>query len=189
MKKRTKNILGFSILILLIIFWVVLFRYINPQLLVAKIGATNGYLILFLLGALGGVSIFTGPSYFIALTTLAIGGLNPLLLGLAGGCGVTIGDSVIFLLGVSAGKKAPEKFQKKLEGLEKRTKNKPDWLVNLILYLYIGFTPLPNEIATIALGLIGYKKKVIIFFLLLGNITSGILTAMLIKFGISLFGG
>ncbi len=189
MKKRTRNIIGFSILILLLAFWIVLFRYVNPQVIVAKIGAANGYLILFLLGALGGVSIFTGPSYFIALTTLAIGGLNPFLLGLAGGLGVTIGDSVIFLLGVSAGKKAPEGFQKKLEALEKRTKNKPDWLVNLILYLYIGFTPLPNELATIALGLIGYKKKTIIVFLLLGNITSGVLTAILIRFGINLFGG
>ena len=189
MKKGVKNILAFSFIIIMIVVWFLIFRYVNPQLLVAKLGATNGYIILFLLGSLGGVSIFTGPSYFIALTTLSVGGLNPVLLGLAGGLGVTIGDLVIFFLGVKAGEKAPERFRSKLTRVEKLIEKKPNWLINLVLYLYIGFTPLPNDIATISLGILGHEKKSIMIFLLIGNITSGILGAYLAQLGVSLFGG
>ncbi|MBS3084286.1 hypothetical protein J4411_00025 [Candidatus Pacearchaeota archaeon] len=188
MRKKTKKILAFSALIIFIVGWILLFNYLNPQAIVAKIGATNGYLILFLLGTIGGASTFTGPSYFIAVTTLSLGGLNPLLIGLCGGLGVTVGDTIIFLIGLSAGKKAPEKFQEKLKKLKRLTEKKPKWLINLILYLYIGLTPLPNELATISLGLIGHRKKIIVLFLLLGNITSGFLGAMLVRLGFNLFG-
>ena len=101
---------------------------------------------------------------------------------------MTVGDTIIFLIGLSAGKKAPEKFQEKLKKLKRLTEKKPKWLINLILYLYIGLTPLPNELATISLGLIGHRKKIIVLFLLLGNITSGFLGAMLVRLGFNLFG-
>ena len=156
MKKNKRNILAFLIFIGLLVLWIFMFKYINPQAIVAKLGATNGYSILFLLGMIGGASTFTAPSYFIALTTLSIGGLNPFLLGLAGGLGITIGDTIIFFIGLSAGKKAPDKFKERVQKLEKRLEKKPKWVVNLILYSYIGFTPLPNEIATISMGLIGH---------------------------------
>jgi len=184
MKKRTKVGINFLIFLGVIVLWVAIFRYLNPQLIVAKIGVTNGYLVLLLIGAIGGVSVFTGPSYFIALTTLSVVGLNPLLLGLAGGAGVTIGDTIMFFLGINAGSKAPEKFRTKLNKLEKKIETKPKWLVNLITYSYIAFTPFPNEVVTISLGLIGYKKRLILPILFLGNITSGILGAVLIRYGI-----
>jgi len=187
MKKNKRNILAFLIFIGLLVLWIFMFKYINPQAIVAKLGATNGYNILFLLGMIGGASTFTTPSYFIALTTLSIGGLNPFLLGLAGGLGITIGDTIIFFIGLSAGKKAPDKFKERVQKLEKRLEKKPKWVVNLILYSYIGFTPLPNEIATISMGLIGHKKRIILFILLLGNITSGILGSILIRYGVNLF--
>ncbi len=188
MERRTKNILGFSIFIILIAGWIALFKYINPQLIVAKVGATNGYIILFLIGTLGGASTFTGPSYFIALTTLAAGGLNPVILGICGGLGITIGDTIVFFILVSAAKKAPDKFKEKFEKFEKLIYRKPKWMINLIFYLYVGLTPLPNEIAAVSLGIIGHEKKSVILFLFLGNITSGILGALLVKYGISLFG-
>jgi len=187
MNKRKKNILIFSAFVALLIFWIFIFLYINPQQIVAKLGATNGYTVLFLLGIIGGASTFTAPSYFIALTTLSIGGLNPVLLGLAGGLGITIGDTIIFFIGLSAGRKAPEKFKERLQKMEKRMEKKPKWLINLLIYSYIGFTPLPNEIATISMGLIGHKKRIIFILLLLGNITSGILGAAFVHYGINFF--
>jgi len=187
MKKKKKNILTFSIFIGLSIFWIFIFLYINPQSIVARLGATSGYTILFLLGVIGGASTFTAPSYFIALTTLSVGGLNPFLLGLAGGLGITIGDTVIFFIGLSAGRKAPEKFKNRLEKMEKRIEKKPKWLINLLVYSYIGFTPLPNEIITISMGLLRHKKRTILTLLLLGNITSGILGALLVHYGINFF--
>ncbi|MBU2612130.1 MAG: hypothetical protein KKB62_00225 [Nanoarchaeota archaeon] len=187
MEKRTKNILKFLAFAVILTGWILLFKYVNPQLLVAKIGATNGYLVLLLIGAIGGASIFTGPSYFVAVTTLALVGLNPFLLGLCGGIGVTIGDTIIFLMGIGAGKKAPGKIHEKLEKMKKFTEKKPKWFVNLVLFLYVGLTPLPNEVATISMGMIGHNKKMIIFIILLGNITSGILGALLVQYGASFF--
>ena len=188
MKKRTKNILTFLIFAAILTGWILLFKYVNPQLLVAKMGVTNGYLVLLLIGAIGGASIFTGPSYFVAITTLALVGLNPFLLGLCGGIGITIGDTIIFLMGTKVGKKAPEKIHKKLEKIEKFTEKKPKWFVNLVMFLYIGLTPLPNEVVTISMGMIGHNKKMIILIMLLGNITSGILGALLVQYGVSFFG-
>ncbi|MDP3966373.1 MAG: hypothetical protein Q8Q04_02490 [archaeon] len=187
MKRQTKNILLFAIFIILLAGWILIFKYVNPQSIVAKLGATNGYTVLFLLGTIGGASTFAGPSYFLALATLAIGGLNPVLLGISGGLGVAIGDALIFSIGLKAGKKAPEKFKEKISKFEKYIETKRGWLVNLLLYIYIGFSPFPNEIATIPLGLVGYGKKKIILFLLLGDITSGILGAFLAVYGIKLF--
>ena len=184
MKKGTKKIITFVGFLGIIALWVAVFSYVNPELIVAKIGVTNGYLVLLLIGAIGGVSVFTGPSYFIALTTLSVVGLNPLLLGLAGGFGVTVGDTIMFFLGMNAGSKAPEKFQEKLHKLEKKLENKSRWFVNLITYSYITFTPFPNEIVTISLGLLGYKKRLILPILFLGNISGGILGAILVRYGI-----
>ena len=185
MKKRKKQILTFAFLIGFIAFWILIFSFVNPQEIVAKIGVTNGYIILFVLGTLGGASTFTGPSYYVAVTTLALGGLNPFLLATIGGVGVSIGDSIIFFLGLKAGKKAPEDFQKKFEKITKKLQNKPKYLVRLLLYLYVAFTPFPNEFATIPLGLVGYKPRAIICCLILGNITNALVWIGLAQIGIS----
>lgn len=187
MKKRAKNAIVGFVALAIIVAWIILLFNIKPQDLVARIGSTNGYVILFLMGTFGGASIFAGPSYFLALSTLAIGGLNPFLLGICGGTGLAIGDSIIFLLGLSAAQKAPEKFQKKMDRLRKIVEKRKNWMVNLALYLYLAFTPLPNEVATIPLGLVGVERKRIILYLLLANITSGILIALLAPMGISIF--
>ena len=184
MKRRTIRIISFLIFLGILTLWIVLFKYVNPQVLIGKIGVTNGYIILFLIGAIGGASIFTGPSYFIALATLSIVGLNPILLGIFGGLGVTIGDSITFFIGLSVAKKAPEKIKEKISKIEKILEKRSKKMVNFMIYTYIGFLPLPNEFVTIPLGLIGYKKRIIILFLLLGNITSGILGALLALYGI-----
>ena len=185
MKKRTKNIITFTIFLGIIALWIYLFSIINVQKLIVQIGVANGYAILFLFGAIGGASVLGSPSYFLVLTNLSIGGFSPILLGIVGGLGLTIGNTVVFLIGVATGKKAPEKFQKILIKLEKKIEKKPNWFINLSLYIYIGFTPLPNEVAIISLGLLEVKKKTIIFILLLGNITSGILGSLLIHYGVN----
>ena len=187
MKRSSKRILISLSIFLIIVFWIALFYYINPQSLVAKLGARNGYAIIFLLGVFGGVSTFTAPSYFIALSTLTIGGLNPFVLALTGAIGVTIGDTVILFLGLKVGKKSPTKFKEKIEKLRTYLEKKPKILVPFMVYAYIGFTPFPNEFATIPLGLTGYKLKKIIPIILLGNLTSGLIFAITGFYGLKYF--
>jgi len=45
------------------------------------------------------MSSITGVSYAATIVTLAAGGLNPLLLGLASGLGISIGDTIYYFLG------------------------------------------------------------------------------------------
>ncbi|MBU2052861.1 MAG: hypothetical protein ABIJ14_01355 [Nanoarchaeota archaeon] len=187
MKKRVKNIIIAIIICIILAGWIALFNYISPQELVAKLGARNGYLILFLLGILGGASTFTGPSYFLALTTLSVAGLNPLFLALAGGIGVTIGDSIILILGINAGKKFPGEFKEKVDKLKSFLEKKPEKMIPFLVYLYIGLTPFPNEFVTIPLGLTGYKLRKIIPIILLGNLTSGMIFALTGIYGINYF--
>src|SRR5690606_26163262 len=94
---------------------------------------------------------------------------------------------VIFTIGLKAGRKAPEKIREKMEKIERFLEKKGKKLINFLIYIYISFAPLPNELITIPLGLIGYGKKRIIFFLLLGNITSGVLIALLSSYGLNFF--
>ena len=187
MKISRKKILICLSILLIIVFWIALFYYINPQKLVAKLGARNGYMIIFLLGTFGGVSVFTGPSYFIALSSLTIGGLNPFVLALIGSIGVTIGDTIILFLGLKAGKKFPDKFKDKREKLRIYLEKKPKRIIPLLVYAYIGFTPFPNEFITIPLGLTGYKLKKIIPIMFLGNITSGLIFAITGFYGLKYF--
>jgi len=189
MKISKKRIIISLVIFAVLIFWIALFYYIDPQSLVAKLGARNGYMIIFLLGTFGGVSTFTGPSYFIALSTLTIGGLNPFALAFIGGIGVTIGDIIILILGLNAGKRFPEKFKEPIEKLRIFLEKKPKKFVPFIIYAYIGFTPFPNEIVTIPLGLTGYHLKKIIPIMFLGNMTSGLIFAITGFYGLKYFYG
>jgi membrane protein DedA with SNARE-associated domain len=187
MRRKLRKFCIFLLICLILVLGIISFNYIDPQEIVAKLGVKNGYLIVFFLGILGGASAVTGPSYFIAISTLMIGGLNPFILILVGGLGLTTGDIIILFLGLKAGKKSPERFKEKIEKLNQFLEKRPKKVIPLIVYAYIGFTPFPNELVTIPLGLTGYQLKKIIPIILLGNITSGLIFALAGFYGLKHF--
>jgi|GEM_PF-308295 len=152
---------------------------LNPYLLavVAGFGLLIGDSLFFYLGKSGRTAI-----------TLAAGGLNPYLLAVVAGFGLLIGDSLFFYLGKSGRTAFSDQFHERLDRLTRWIMRRPNWLVPIIVYIYVGFTPLPNDIFMIALALSGYPYKKMVIPLLLGDITIVLITALLASHGIQFLG-
>lgn len=132
MKKKLKRYFIFAGILIFIIVWILILNSISPDSIVAKIGVGNSYLILFLISAIGGVSSISASSYYLAVTVFASGGLSPVFLGLVGGVGVTIGDSLFFYLGKKGQEiSSKKKFMKKQANLE-------DGLVKVLRHLCLS---------------------------------------------------
>jgi membrane protein YqaA with SNARE-associated domain len=186
MKKRARNIILFSLIVLFILGWSVMLYFISPQEIVDYIGIRNGYSLSFLFGVFGEAATFTALSYYPAIITLAAGGLNPFLLGLIAGTGMTIGNSLYFILGESGRTVLSKKLEEKAHAVLKWVDKKPDWLVRILIFLYVGFTPFPNNLLTATGGVTGYPFKKIIIPLWAGNIVLTTSIAYLTSLGLRL---
>jgi membrane protein DedA with SNARE-associated domain len=187
MNKKIRNYIIFVATIIMVASWIVLLNIITPTEIIVKLGATNSYIILFLMSAIGGASLVTASSYYIVVYVLATGGLNIAYLGIVGGIGVTIGDSLYYYLGSRGKKVVDDKVDKRLEWLKKSVGKPPNWLMPILIYTYSGLIPLPNDIITFFLGITGYPYKKVVLPLLLGNITATLIIAYLAIYGMSLF--
>lgn len=187
MKQKLKRYLIFTGIFIFIIAWILILNFFSPDRIVAKLGVGNSYIILFLISAIGGVSSISASSYYLAISVFASGGLSPIFLGLVGGIGVTIGDSLFFYLGKKGAQISPEKIHEKTNKIKKWIQKSPNKVIPFIVYIYAGFTPLPNDLMTVPLGFIHYPYKKIILPLLLGNITATILIAYISIYGVGLF--
>jgi membrane protein DedA with SNARE-associated domain len=165
---RRKNIIKFSLVAGFIILWSIIITILGTEKIVDFLGAQNSYIIIFIVGAVGGVSTITSTSFYTTLTTLAHGGVNPWFLGLFGGIGITIGDSLFYYLGKKGEESLPEKARKATGKFSDWMKRHPKWLIPIVTFVYSGCTPLPNDILTVSLGIAKYRY--IVGPLLLGNI-------------------
>lgn len=153
-KSHATHHLLFAGALLLVLTWTVFLLYLGPETVVTAIGVQNGYLLMFLVSLLGGVSSIGATIYVATIISLAAGGLNPLLLALASGAGVSIGDSVYYFLGyrssylVPTHSRATHYIQRFSNWLTERAR----WLRALAIYCYTAFTPLPNDILTVLMG-------------------------------------
>jgi membrane protein YqaA with SNARE-associated domain len=185
MKARVKKYLIFLGILVFILVWTLIINFTSPEKIVAKMGAQNGYIILFLISAIGGVSSATASSYYLAVSVLAAGGLDPILLGIIGGFGVTIGDSLFFYIGRKGKEVSSEKLNKKTKKIYEWMKKSPKGFIPFFIFLYAGFTPFPNDLMTAPLGFLGYSYKKTLPPLLLGNIMATLLISYFSAYGIS----
>lgn len=170
MNKKLKNTIIFSLVVAFVAGWSVLLYFITPQELVEMIGVRNCYILAFLFGVFGELATFTALSYYPAVITLAAGGVNPFLLGITAGAGMTIGNSAYFFLGERGSTLLSESLHKKARQVLHRIEKKPRWLVQILIFLYVGFTPFPNNLLTASGGVTGFPFKRIIVPLLCGNV-------------------
>lgn len=169
-----RSIRKHSILVSVVVFLVlvnVLYFFIQPDELVDSIGVHNTYLVAFLIAAIGGLSTITGTVLFTALATFAAGGSDPLLLGLVGGAGIFISDSIFFYLATLGRRSVPEKWESWIGRIDTFVKRFPRPAVLTFVFLYLGFSPLPNDLLMLGLVLGGYRYREIVPALLLGSIT------------------
>lgn len=178
MRKKTKNIIIFSTILLSIIFWGVLTYFFKPSEMIEGLGVTNSYLFIFLMAAISGVSSFTSSSHYLTVITFAIGGINPFMISLLAGIGLTIGDTVFYYLGKKGSKSLPKKINEKFIKINKWIENKPKILVPIIVYVYTGLTPLPGDFISIFLGVTNISYKRIVLPFILGNMTLMLLVSL-----------
>lgn len=188
MKTKTKEYLGLAGILLFIISWFIFVFLVGPQTIVDFLGVQNTYLTIFLISAIGGFSSFTAVSVYSLLVTFVGGGASPLFIALAAGFGVTIGDSLFYLFGSKSRDALNQKTKQKVDRLKKFIKNKNSFLTPVLIFIYAGFTPFPNDIMTVSVALTGYSYKKAITPLFLGNLTNLILVSYAAFYGWTLFG-
>ena len=130
----------------------------------------------------GGFSSISSAGFFATFIAFATGGANPWLLGIAAGAGLTIGDSFFYYLGLQGRGILSEKFRKQINRLSNWFSKQKSWKVQVFVFIYAGFMPLPNDILSVSLAIAGYPYKKIIAPLLLGNIIFMTLLAFFIPF-------
>lgn len=168
----------FILVLAFVLAWSLFVYFVGARTVVEYIGIENGYLLIFLIAIFGGVSSATAVSFYTAVITLAAGGLNPFMIGLIGGIGVTFGDSIFYYLGLK-GKKVIKSSSKTLNKITKWLRTGPSWLIQIFIFVYSGFSPFPNDILTVSLGLTEFPYRRVIIPLLLGDIASTTIVAYL----------
>ena len=168
----------YAILVVLISTGVLLYQY-PPDEIVAYIGLENSYLATFLIVAIGGLSSLTSGVFYAAVATFSAGGAIPWLLGLVGGLGIAIGDSLIFALFHYGTMSVKKSWQKKIEKIRKYVDRNPSWLVYGCLYLLLGITPIPNDLVMFALVVFGFEYLKVLPIIFLAGVTITTITAYL----------
>lgn len=155
----------------------VIFFFIGPGQVVDYIGAHNVYIVAFLIAAVGGMSSFTAATYVTSIVTFTAGGADPVLIGLSGGIGIFISDSIFFALVRYGRESVPVKWKRAIDRMTERARTLPRFAVMLGTYAYQGLLPLPTDILMFALAFAGYQYRTIALPLFLGSITLSLLIA------------
>ena len=181
--QKTKNILLFVGIILLIIGWMMLFRFYSPAEIIEWLGITNAYLVTFLVSAFGAISSTTPFTTYPALYTMAAGGVSPIILVPLAAIGLTTGDLLFVAFGLSARRALSKKIVEKVEQLLSWLNGKPDWFGQISIYVWVGILPLANNLLTAPLAMTGFPVKKMILPLVLGNMTFPLIATALGWFG------
>lgn len=181
-KRRTKKdylkkVLFFVGILVLIIALITILHFFSPEEIVQKIGLKNAYILMFLIAFFGGFSAWISFSFVATLVMFSAGGANPLILGLVSGLGLSIGDVIMFFLGVSGRSIIVGKWDKRLKKASSKVKRIGNKWIAFFSYIYIGFTPLPNDFLLIFLAMMEFPPKKIYLPIILGDFTYSLLIA------------
>lgn len=177
MKKQIANYYPVLCIVLFIIAVNVVFYFYGPDQIVRTLGVRNTYLIAFGTAAIGGLSTATGVVMFTLIASFAAGGATPWLLGVCGGLGIFVSDSVFFWLAQVGRESMPPKWKRWIARIHHWMHTRPKWLVMTAVYLYLGLTPFPSDLIMIVLVLGKYRYRSIVPVLLAGSLTIATLTA------------
>lgn len=173
----------FFLLFSFLIAWSLLLLVLSPEEIVRAVGIQGGYLIIFGT-ALVGVSGFTSAPFFASFLTFAASGeFHPVLLGLIAGPGRVLGDILFYYLGAKGGGIASDTGLPIVRLLSRKIASLPRWTIPVVSFCYTAFTPLPQDILMVTLGLGKAPTRLVFPFILLGNITFAILVAVLVSQG------
>lgn len=178
MKTRKKLYALVAGALLILIGWAVFFHFYPVEKLVNDIGIENTYFAAFSLAVIGGFSSLTGTSLYAALIGLARGGVNPIALGLIGGLGLFISDSLFYLLATKIRhfiKLGTNKWERLFRRIWTWVYRMPHWVVYAGIFCYCAFAPIPNDILLAVLALSSYSYRQFAVFIFLGDMTMTLL--------------
>jgi len=179
-----KDLLKYLPRILLILFFIgcsFLLYYSSPEKLIEFIGVENAYFFIFILALIGGITTFSGIPYHLVLVTLAIGDLNPILLGVSAAAGVTLGDSTSYFVGHQGQVIIPQGIQKVLGKISAFGFKYPR-ILPLFFFLYGSFVPFSNDFIVISMGLARYPYRRVMLPLGAGNLVFNVSLAFLASY-------
>ena len=142
--------------------------FLTPEALITYIGVENGYVLVLILAFVSGVSVFGVAPYHLMLMTLAVGGLNPFLLGAAATIGLGIGDSTSYLLGYHGRAVVPHALEHVIERIS-RFFEKHHETVPIYIFFYGIIAPFSNDFIGVTLGILRYPFWRIMIPLLAGT--------------------
>lgn len=188
--RKTSHRFIFGIIFIFIIMWTVFLVIYKPTNLVEFVGVRNGYLVLILSTFFGGLATVSVVSVYPQLIALVAGGLNPFVAGIFAGLGLTIANSLFFFFGAKGRDVAKESsaFRKFSRAFVKWINRQPEWAVPIFVFVYVGFTPFPNNLLTASGGFFDYPFKKIAVPLLLGNIALLVILAYFGSMGLQILG-
>ncbi|SET01090.1 membrane protein YqaA, SNARE-associated domain [Methanococcoides vulcani] len=181
--KRNIQILG--LIVLFIASWSILLFYHPPGEIVERLGVRNIYIFVFLLAMIGGVSTFTSTTFYTALITISLGGVNPIWIALLASIGLTFGDLAFYYLGTKGRQCIKGKYAGNVFRLTKWMEKIDDRITMLMIFFY-SLTPLPSDIIAISLAIVGFPFRKMIIPLFVGNFTLIFMLVELSKLGYSL---
>lgn len=182
MKTSKKLYVTVAAVALILIGWALFFHFYPVENLVNDIGIENTYLAAFMLAVIGGFSSLTGTSLYAALIGLAHGGVNPIMLGLIGGLGLFISDSIFYLIVTRVRhhiKLITDKWERLFRKIWTWVYRMPHWVVYAGIFCYCAFAPMPNDVLLTVLALSSYQYRQFAIFLLLGDFTTALLLTTL----------
>lgn len=182
MKRRA----AYAAVLLMVLSWSVVLYFIGPDQIVARLGGQT-LPAVFIAGVLGGTSIVFPFPYYLVVATAAAGGANPLLVGLAAGLGVVVGDTTSYMVGHAGRRVLPDGAAAVFAPLEKWVADIHSVKFYAFLFVYGSVMPLPNDVIMVPLGAAGVPYWRVIVPFGLGNILFNTATAFLAAYGISLF--
>lgn len=178
---RKRTVVIAFLLLFMVVGWTWLLSTIGAEHIVEYIGVKNGYVVMFTVALLGGLSTFTSVAYFATVLTLASAGLNPVFLALASSAGVSIGDAIFYFIGrYGVREMVTGRIGQVVVRLTQWLEHKSKSLLFGVVYSYAAFTPLPNDVLAVLLGIARQRLVLVLPALVLGNFT---LTFLLAKFG------
>ena len=171
----------FLVLLFFFILTIFIFTIFEPEKVVENIGIGNTYLIIFIVGVIAGFSFLVSHNFLILYIAFISAGVNPIILGLLGSIGITIGDFLAYAVGFFGRNSIEDpRKNKKIKKLSKWIEKQNKYTIFGFIYLYSGFFIFPKDILCGALGFVEYPIKKIVIPLFLGNLSYNLGIAFLV---------
>lgn len=142
---------------------------------IQKIIAGYGYIGIFIISLISGFN-FVVPIPAISFLPLFLeSGLNFCITIAIISLGMTIADSIAYMLGSWGKKMVSSSFAEKIERKIKIIHEKYNWAPLIILFIFAAVAPLPNELLLVPFAFLNYRFIHILPILFAGNVVFNLL--------------